>query len=87
MSRLTTSAERQLLPDSVNWPLLFKEQFGGGRDFHDLSGVATLRHEGLLLRPREDWLERLAGPPEVVDWLRGAAARAWRLEPGAPVSP
>jgi hypothetical protein len=87
VSRLTGAAERQLLPESVNWPLLFKEQFGAARDFHDLTGVATLRHEGLLLRPREDWLQRLDGPEDVVAWLRGAAAGAWRLETGPQVAP
>jgi len=87
VSRRTWAEERRLLPESVNWPLLFREQFGGRRDFHDLTGVATLRHEGLLLRPREDWLERLTGPPEVLDWLRGAAARAWRCPEGPRAAP
>lgn len=75
--------QRELLPDSYNWPLLFRELFGGGRDFHNLDGVVSLRHEGLLLEPRVEWLERLGGDPARLDWLRGASARAWRL----PVAP
>lgn len=71
--------ERRLeLPAGLNFPLFFREMFGAGRDFHDLAGVLSLRHEGWLLRPQGDWSERLTGPADRLAWLRAKAEEALR---------
>jgi len=70
IARRTRASQRFLLPESYNWPLLFDELFGARRDFHDLTGVVSLRHEGLLPAAGGERLERLCGPPAILDWLR-----------------
>lgn len=63
-------AQRRLeLPATLNLPLFFGEMFGGGRDFHDLEGAISLRHEGWLLKPNMAWAGRLRGPADRLAWL------------------
>ena len=83
VARRTKPATRLQLPDGYNWPLLFKEMFGARRDFHDLTGVVSLRHEGLLLQAGTSGLDRLSGPPDTIRWLREAAARAGARNPAS----
>ena len=60
------------LPPSVNYPVFFREMFGGKRDFHDLAGVVTVRYENFFDDPPEGWEQKLAGPPDRIAWLAAA---------------
>ncbi len=57
------------LPSTVNYPVFFREMFGGKRDFHDLTGVVTMRYETFFDEPPEGWAQRLTGPPDRIAWL------------------
>jgi hypothetical protein len=62
--------ERAELSPRINYPLFFREMFGGKHEFDDLSNVATFRHESYFRNPAPDWDERLKGPPDRIAWIR-----------------
>ena len=62
--------ERLELSPRINYPLFFKEMFGGKHDFDDLTDVTTFRHESYFRDPAPDWEERLKGPPDRIDWIQ-----------------
>ena len=66
--------ERRELSPSINYPVFFKEMFGGKHDFDDLTGVVTLRHESCFRDPAPDWEQRLKGPADRIDWIRNHIA-------------
>ena len=64
-------SEMLLLPDSVNYPVFFKEMFGAERDFHDITGAVTIRYEHFFDDPPPDWDRQLTGPADRIAWLQG----------------
>ena len=58
------------LSPRINYPLFFKEMFGGKHDFDDLTDVTTFRHESYFRDPAPDWEQRLKGPADRIDWIR-----------------
>jgi len=56
--------------ECINYPIFFKEMFGGKRDFHDLTGVITMRYEHFFTDPPPDWAQILSGPADRIAWLR-----------------
>jgi hypothetical protein len=57
------------LSEYVNYPFFFKEMFGSKKDFHDVTGVITFRHEAFFNNPEKGWQEKLKGPKDKVDWI------------------
>lgn len=64
--------------DRVNYPIFFESQFGAKRDFHDLTGVVTFRHEAYFKKPAPDWEEQLAGPADRIAWIKTHLVEASR---------
>ena len=62
--------ERRELSPRFNYPLFFKEMFGGKHDFDNLTDVTTFRHESYFRDPAPDWEERLKGPADRIGWIR-----------------
>ncbi|KPK86898.1 MAG: hypothetical protein AMS27_04095 [Bacteroides sp. SM23_62_1] len=58
------------LSDQVNFPIFFREQFGAKKDFHDITGVVTFRHESYFRNPDLDWEKKITGPKEKIDWIK-----------------
>ncbi len=58
------------LPATFNYPVFFKEMFGAKREFDDLTGVVTLRHESFFRNPSPGWREKLHGPAGRVEWIK-----------------
>jgi hypothetical protein len=56
--------------EKVNYPVFFREMFGAKREFNDLTGVVTLRHESFFRKPTPGWREALKGPADRVDWIK-----------------
>ena len=71
LARLTRE-EMMELPATVNYPVFFREMFGGKRDFHDLTGVVTMRYEHFFDEPPEGWAQQLTGPADRIAWLVSA---------------
>jgi len=67
--------ERLELSFRINYPIFFKEMFGGAREFDDLTDVTTFRHESYFRDPAPDWEDRLKGPAGRIDWIRTHIAR------------
>lgn len=59
--------ERLELSPRINYPIFFKEMFGGAHDFDDLTDVTTLRHESWFRDPAPDWEQRLKGPADRIN--------------------
>ncbi len=53
-----------------NYPLFFKEMFGGLEDFESIQDIVTIRYENYFRDPKPDWHERLNGPGEKITWIR-----------------
>ena len=68
--------ERRQLSPRINYPIFFREMFGGKHEFDDLSDVVTFRHESYFRNPAPDWEKRLKGPADRIDWIRDHIARA-----------
>lgn len=62
--------ERRELSPRINYPIFFKEMFGGNHDFDDLTDVTSLRHESWFRDPAPDWEQRLKGPADRIEWIR-----------------
>lgn len=58
------------LSDKYNYPIFFKEMFGSKRDFHDITGITTIRCEGFFDDPIDGWDTTLKGPADRIEWLR-----------------
>ncbi len=56
--------------DRINYPIFFESKFGAKRDFHDLTGVVTFRHEAYFKDPAPDWEEQLTGPADRIAWIK-----------------
>ena len=56
--------------EKVNYPIFFREMFGASRDFNDLTGVVTLRHESFYRKPMPGWREKLLGPADRLEWIK-----------------
>jgi hypothetical protein len=56
--------------DRINYPIFFESQFGAKRDFHDLTGVVTFRHEAYFKNPAPDWERQLRGPADRITWIK-----------------
>ncbi|MBN2214536.1 MAG: hypothetical protein JW723_09845 [Bacteroidales bacterium] len=54
----------------INYPIFFREQFGAKKDFHDITGVVTFRHESYFNNPDPDWEKKIIGPQEKIDWIK-----------------
>ena len=64
--------------DRLNYPIFFESTFGAKRDFHDLSGVVTFRHEAYFKKPAPDWEEQLTGPADRIAWIKTHLVEASR---------
>lgn len=58
------------LPASYNYPIFFKQQYGGLEEFDDISEVVTLRYDIYFRNPDPAWAEKLRGPAEQIAWLK-----------------
>jgi hypothetical protein len=54
----------------INYPLFFKQLFGARREFNDLTGVVTIRHESFFRNFQEGWERQLRGPADRIRWLK-----------------
>jgi len=54
----------------VNYPVFFKQLFGSRREFTDLTGVVTIRHESFFRNLEEGWDQQLQGPADRIGWLK-----------------
>lgn len=66
---LAETSELMCLPDSINYPLFFKEMYGADHEYDDLTDVTTLRYDIYFRNPAPDWVSRLKGPQPALDWL------------------
>ena len=57
------------LSDKINYPLFFKEMFGAEHEYNDLTNVTTLRYDIYFRNPAPDWVSRLSGPENILNWL------------------
>ena len=48
----------------------FESKFGAKRDFRDLTGVVTFRHESYFKDPAPDWERQLRGPADRIAWIK-----------------
>ena len=62
--------EMKQLPDSYNYPMFFKKQYGANREFDDISDIVTMRYDVYFRDPEPDWTEKLKGPKRKLDWLK-----------------
>jgi hypothetical protein len=70
------SREKMLLfSEHINYPVFFREMFGGKCDFHDLAGAVTVRYEHFFREPPTDWSKRLSGPANRIAWLKARFAK------------
>lgn len=58
------------LSSRINYPVFFREMFGGKRDFHDISKAVTIRYESFFDNPPADWDKLLSGPLDRIAWLK-----------------
>ena len=56
--------------DRTNYPIFFREMFGARKDFHDITGVATVRYEYFLQNTPPDWDKKLQGPADKIAWIK-----------------
>jgi hypothetical protein len=49
--------------------------FGAKKDFHDISGVTTVRYEHFLQNTPPDWDKELEGPADRIVWIKERFAR------------
>jgi hypothetical protein len=56
--------------DRINYPIFFESKFGAKREFHDLTGVVTFRHESYFKDPAPDWERQLRGPADRITWIK-----------------
>ncbi|MGD1047442.1 MAG: hypothetical protein ABR899_01665 [Candidatus Krumholzibacteriaceae bacterium] len=57
------------LPEQYNYPLFFKELYGGDREFHTIDNVVTLRYDVYFDKPGPGWGAKLKGPAATISWL------------------
>jgi hypothetical protein len=62
------------LSDRINYPIFFESKFGAKRDFRDLTGVVTVRHEAYFNDPAPDWERQLRGPADRIAWIKAHLA-------------
>ncbi|MBN2265043.1 MAG: hypothetical protein JW775_04430 [Candidatus Aminicenantes bacterium] len=62
--------EMTALSDRINYPLFFREMFGGGKDFHDMTSVATVRYEYFFQNAPPDWDKTIRGPADRIAWIK-----------------
>ncbi len=69
---LNTLARSEMLAfsDRINYPIFFREMFGAKKDFHDITGVATVRYEYFLQNTPPDWDKALRGPADQIAWIK-----------------
>jgi hypothetical protein len=65
-----TRDEMLELSDRINYPIFFKQMFGAKREFNDITGVVTFRHESFFRDPAPDWERQLKGPADRIAWIR-----------------
>lgn len=58
------------LPESYNYPIFFKQQYGALEEFDDLSEVVTLRYDLYFRNPEPEWADKLKGQAKKLAWLR-----------------
>jgi hypothetical protein len=66
---LVHQGEMVELPGEYNYPLFFKELYGGDREFHTIDNVITLRHDVFFEKPASGWAAKLKGPAGTISWL------------------
>lgn len=74
---LVGSALNTLKPDQMveldhryNYPMLFKEMYGGLEEFDSIDDVVTLRYESYFRDSKLDWDKKLKGPAEKIAWIK-----------------
>jgi hypothetical protein len=58
------------LSDRYNYPVFFKEMYGGDKEFDTIDGVATMSYDIYFQNPGPNWATKLKGPAETVSWLK-----------------
>lgn len=58
------------LSDRINYPIFFQQMFAAKREFNDITGVVTFRHESYFTKPVPDWHLKLQGPADRIAWMR-----------------
>lgn len=56
--------------DRINYPIFFREMFGGKRDFHDITNAVTIRYEHFFSKPPAGWDRQLQGPADKIAWIK-----------------
>ncbi len=63
-------SEMHPFSDRINYPIFFKEMFGGKKDFHDITDMVTIRYEYFLQNTPPDWDRKLEGPADKIAWVK-----------------
>jgi len=58
------------LSKNINYPIFFKEMYGAKKDFHDITGVTTIRCEEFFSKPVPGWEKQLKGPTDKINWMK-----------------
>lgn len=58
-------------PVQYNYPMLFRLMYGGLEDFDSIEDVVTLRYDIYFRDPAPDWADKLSGPADKIEWLKG----------------
>ena len=58
------------LSNRINYPIFFKEMYGAKHDFHDITGITTIRYEQFFEKPIPGWDTILTGPADRIAWLK-----------------
>ena len=58
------------LSNRINYPIFFQQMFGAKKEFNDITGVVTLRHESYFSNPASDWDRKLRGPADRIAWMK-----------------
>jgi hypothetical protein len=62
--------EMMELPGWYNFPMFFKQMFGGLHEFDSIDSVVTLRYHDYFRKPDPEWSRKLKGPAELILWLK-----------------
>ena len=62
--------EMTALPNTYNYPIFFKDMFGGSTEFKSIQDAVTIRYEHYFQNPASDWVQQLKGPREKIQWIK-----------------
>jgi hypothetical protein len=62
--------EMYFISDKYNYPIFFREMYGANKDFHDITGIVTIRVEQFFDKPIAGWDKILKGPADRIAWIK-----------------